>query len=184
MACYLLHQQQPRSIQICTRDAEVAKAAARRLDWVSEPLIVETFEVAHVLREQLAVPSECATTKPQTDATLVLLPAGLSGLSPVARNIVIVAQNGFSYKSLLYPGQVGSNIFALLRWMRKRYVILDRVGLFGPRFVVNWAISRFAGVRRAPAHFRFGQRAIDNVYSSGPLWWLGYLVVLAGRQKA
>lgn len=183
MACYLLHQRQPRSVRLVTHDAEVVKAAARRLDWVSEPLLVETPQIVAVLMEQLGVPSVC-DAELQADAALVLLPAGLSGLPPIASFIVTVAQNALSYKSLLYPGQIGSNVFALLRWLKQHYLICDKVGLFGPRFVFNWAISQLAGVRWAPEHFRYGQRAIDNLYSSGSLWWLGYLVVVAARQKA
>jgi hypothetical protein len=183
MACYLLHQQQPRSVRIIACDAEVVKAAARRLDWVSEPLLVETPQLASVLIEQLGVRSVCEAELP-ADAALVLLPAGLSGLPPMASFIVTVAQNALSYKSLLHPGQVGSNVFALLRWLKQRYIVCEQVGLFGPRFVFNWALSQLAGVRWAPEHFRFGQRAIDNLYSSGSLWWLGYLVVVAARQKA
>src|SRR5205085_3704836 len=72
MACYLLHRQQPRSVRIVSHDAEVVKAAARRLDWVSEPLLVETSQLASTLREQLGARSVCEAEL-RADAALVLL---------------------------------------------------------------------------------------------------------------
>ena len=182
MACFLLHNQHPTSVRICSDDPEIVKAAVRRLGWVSGKIFVDSAILAEKLGELAQSPVEPYQANSPTDA--VLLPFSRTAYSepPLAPFIVTVSYNALSYKSLLYPGITHDTVVKTLRWLRQAYQIGRKVGLFTPRFLFDWSLSQAAGARQPQIHFRAGQRAVDNLYSSGRFWWTGYILVISAHR--
>lgn len=181
MASYLVHRAQPRSVRICTEDIEVAKAAVRRLAWVADGIAVEHEEIAEAISKTLG-PRLRVANGAEPDVALVPFSRQQYAEAPRARRLILIGHNALSYKSLLYPGQIADNVLGQVRWLRRGYQLQDRVGLFGPGFLIRWILSTAAGPRWAHAHFQLGQRAMDRLFTTAH-WWLGYITVLAGTRR-
>ncbi|MCU0495073.1 MAG: hypothetical protein MUD01_26085 [Chloroflexaceae bacterium] len=180
MACYLLHQRTPQSVYIGSEDPAIVVAAARRLrSWVNT-FFVQNEAIAAVLATQHGLVVQVSTPAVVPDAACMLFPATLATPPPLAHSLVVVGHNGLSYRSLLYPGTVPHTAPGLMRWVRSRYLLEQRVGLLGPHCMGALAVAQLAGTRLAPLHFRAGQWAMDRVFTHKFFWWTGYVVILAG----
>lgn len=180
MASYLAQTYRPQSVHLCTQDPEVAIAAALRLPWARNGLTIDHEESREAVSSALGLRFKSGDDL-EHDVTLVLFSRQRYTVPPKARHLVMVERNALSYKSILYPGQILDDVISQLRWFRRSYRIEQRIGMFGPRFLVNWAISLAAGTRFAATHFLLGQQAMDHLFTTSPLWWIGYLIVLSGR---
>ncbi|OQY46053.1 MAG: hypothetical protein B6242_08830 [Anaerolineaceae bacterium 4572_78] len=181
IACYWLHQKQPQSIRLCTDNADIVIAIARRLMWTKQ-LIVETENIVTALQNHLNLKTTLYQPNMVVEAAFVPFSRQMYPIQPIAQWLVVVGENSFSYKSLLYPGQVGDNVFALKSWFEKRYRITDKVSLLEPYSMLRWSIASLAGSRFPSIHFQMGQRALDNIYVRNYLWWSGYIIVMIGEQ--
>ena len=184
LACFYAHRPRPRSLRVCTHHPGVAKAVVQRLAWTVEQLVVDSDDIACTLRGELGINVSVRDLSEETDVALMPMSRRDYVVPPRAQEIVVAEYNAISYKSLLYPVRVKGNVIGLLRWLRSRYDITDRVGLLGPGFVLRWMVSLLAGTRLPSLHFHMGQKALDHVHSTGRLWWLGYITVIVGRQRA
>lgn len=182
MACYLLHREHPATVRICTGDVEIVKAAVRRLGWVTGRITVASPSLAAAVQPISAVAVEPYDSGATSDAILLPFARREYPDPPLASLLVSVTLNALSYKSLLYPGRTSDTVVSFVRWLRSSYHIRDRVGLFAPRFILEWAISQAAGTRYPALHFRCGQRALDHIYATGPLWWTGYILVVSASR--
>ena len=179
MASFLTHTYRPRSVHLCTQDPEVAIAAALRLPWVRDGLTIDHEESREAIASALGIRLN-AGNQTEPDVSLVLFSRQHYATPPKGHYLIMVERNALSYKSMLYPAQIRDHIIWQIRWFQQSYRIDQRIGMFGPRFLLNWAISLMAGTRFAPTYFGMGQRAMDYLFTTSPVWWTGYLIILAG----
>jgi hypothetical protein len=183
LAVQWLYRNHPSSVRICSTEPEIVKAAARRLSWIADGIIVENDAAAAAVEAILGVQPQVFTPGTQTDAALMPFSRHNYATPPEAATVVILAHNAFSYKSLLRPGQIEDQVFSLLRWLRKTHRITGRAGLFTPNFLFYWILSLLAAHRVPTLHFRSGQRALDRILDRHLLWYTGYIVVIAGERR-
>ena len=181
-ACYWLCRERPLTIRLVTQQPETALAAATRLAWANTTFYVDTKRIATAFKQQFGVK---AIVKPhqKTDAALVLFSRQNNSKPPIAKRVVVMAHNRLSYKTALYPRLDGDQVWNVHQWFKTTCEIDGRAGLFTPGFLLRWAGSLIAGSRRSERHFQLGQQAMDSLINTGPLWWLGYVIILAGKER-
>lgn len=181
MACYFLSQAKPATVRICSSDPEVVKAVVRRLQHGVPAMLVETPELAEMLQKDFGFDAAAMHPDISVDAAIVPFSRHRYETPPIADAVVVVASNAVSYKSLIHPGRVEDSTRGVLKWLQQSHVVYGRVGLLTPDFILLWTLSLILKKVHSPSYFRLQQRALERVFARGPLWWLGYTVVIAGR---
>lgn len=178
MACYLLHQQAPTTVGIASDEAAVVQAAVRRLGWVRGALLVPKAELIPAAQGLTSVPIALLSDA-APEAVLVPFSRQSYAQPPETPFLVTITRNAWSYKSLRYPGKTQDSLLRTLRWIGQTHHFQRGIGLFAPRFLVDWALSQAAGSRFPVVHFYRGQRAMEHIYETSPFWRLGYILVIA-----
>jgi hypothetical protein len=171
----------PASLRIATGSAEAAVAVARRMRHTPAELRVETPAIQQALAARLGLASTTLAEQ-RAPAALALFPFSLEdGWRPAGEQAIVAAsRNSLSYKSLLYPGRSGANIFSTLAQLRPSYGARPVAALYSPAFVGWWGISRLAGAIDPALFFSLEDRALRRLVSYGPLWFLSYIVIVVG----
>ena len=177
---YLLDQKQPRSVRIYSDSVEMVKAVVRRLAADGRELLVANTGLKAAVETSLAVPVRVAGSEPAEAAFAPLaLPATALPREPI---IVASMRNALSYKSLLYPGTIRAAAITTLGRVKQQYAIEQVVGLYPPRFVAMLGLAHLLGRRNPATYFHLSDRAMQHIYSTGPMWGLSYVVIFAGQR--
>jgi hypothetical protein len=182
-ACQLVQACRPRSVQICTRDLDVTLAVVRRLHALRDGLVVLTPELADAVEERLGIAVGYQAERPDADVAIVPFAIQDYATPPDARFVVAVAENRLSYVSLLRPRQIVGTSVGLHRWLGQTHTLQHSVGMLTPPFIARWALSLAAGTRWPELHFRLGQQALDRIYTTSPLRWVGAVCIASGVRR-
>jgi hypothetical protein len=166
-------------VQVVGSNPAVIEAMVRRLPpdadvGVRDPVLASAV-AARLARPIVAVP--------YSEVDVVVAPfAATEWSSALPAPVTVVAEhNALSYKTLLAPGSIKLSAWDVVRWVRRRGAIAERVGVMGPDFIVLWTFVEVIGRRRSDLHFRLRDLAMQRIFRRGALWSTGYVVVVAGR---
>lgn len=183
MLAYLLYRSAPHSVYVCSSEPDAVVALVRRLyGWV-DTVFVDNTHIATVLAQRFNFKAELYQQTSTPEAVCMLFPSDFNSEPPQAKAIFVMAHNAISYRGLLHPRSVSHTFLTFLRWLKSSYHIHTHVGMLGPKCIGALALSQLAGAKRPVFHFRTGQWAIDRIYTQGFMWWLSYVVILAGNHK-
>ena len=183
-AVFLLHQHRPSSVALYGSDTEAIKAAARRLHGWIDTLFVESDTVAVLLATELGLDAQVYNRNAAVDAALVLFPISLDCEVPQAKTIVTIDKNRYSYTSFRRTSTIEHSVLEIYRWLGPHYRLRRGAGLFSIPCLLALMIAQLLGRRHSKYFFAWEQQAIDRIIETGPLWWLGSLVIISGELRS
>ena len=182
-ACYLVLRHQPQTVRLCTTQVEVALGIVTRLGWLKTVFYVENEAIVASLAETLSVEAIVYTGQETVDTAVILFNRQTYAQPPVAKRLVIMAHNRWSYKTLLYPRLPKDSVLQVRQWIAQAYQIDQYAGIFTPPTLATWVLATLIGTRHSPSHYKWSQKALDNMIDISPWWQFGYLIIVAGDRR-
>lgn len=181
--CYLVSSRRPERVGIVSPCSDMCLAIMRRLMANGCHFSVLSPQIQIAAREELGLEVDVQGYDGSDD--LLVYPFSLEQGMPVlqSRFMVAAVRNSLSYKRLLHPRAVATNVMTLVRSLKKRYQISIQAGAFHPTFLLVYGAALAVAGFAPSVYFQLTDRAMTHYFfCRGSLWRLSYVVILHGER--